>query len=234
MNVFAIGDLHLSGSPPKKPMSVFGDHWNGHWEKIRKNWISLVKNDDTVLLPGDISWGLRLNDALEDLLSVSELPGRKIMIRGNHDYWWSSSTKMSLAVNKSIAFLQGHAVRVGEIAVGGTRGYLCPSEPCFVPETDISVFNRELLRTEAALKEMSEFSADVRILMLHYPPFSSTGTGPDFMSLIERYQPDHCVFGHLHDARSFEKYNALPKRIGHTKLHLVSADYLGFSLKEIL
>ncbi len=231
MRIFAIGDLHLSGNPPRKPMEIFGDHWYNHWEKIKTSWLSKVTDEDMVFIVGDTSWALKLEDSLCDLNEIASLPGQKIIIRGNHDFWWSSVTKMTKATEGKLLFLQGHGFVNNSISVGGTRGYLCPRDSAFKTETDMSIYKREVLRVEAALKEMDCTKSKTSILLLHYPPFNDRLQPSGFTNLLEKYEVNHCIFGHLHDQPSFEKIPAYWKN---TKLHLVSADYLSFSLKEIL
>lgn len=236
MRIFAIGDLHLSGEPPRKPMDIFGDHWKNHWPRIKESWQRQAASDDLILLVGDISWALKFTEALEDLDAIAALPGQKYMIRGNHDYWWSSVSKMNRLAG-GITFLQGHGTAVTDpssglpVAFGGTRGYLCPGDSLFNPESDTSIYERELLRTEAALKEMQAYEAATTILLLHYPPFSDQGTPSGFTELLAKYKVSHCIFGHLHDELSFSR---IPEYSGTTRLHLVSADYLTFALKEII
>ena len=164
MKVFAIGDLHLSGNPPTKPMDIFGPHWNDHWARIKEHWNTNVTNEDIVFLVGDMSWALRLEEAAYDLQEIASLPGKKYMIRGNHDYWWASANKMHNLMGDAITFIQGHGtaelIQTEEgprlIAFGGTRAYLCPGDSHFSPETDQSIYDREVMRTEAALQEMDK------------------------------------------------------------------------------
>lgn len=272
MKVFAIGDLHLSGNPPTKPMDIFGPHWDNHWARIKEDWATRVTNDDIVFLVGDMSWALRLDEAACDLQEIASMPGQKYMIRGNHDYWWASANKMRNLMGDAITFLQGHGtaelIQTKEgphiIAFGGTRAYLCPGDSHFTPETDQSIYDRELIRTEAALQEMDKavetlvesyktetkvdttdsdknnpLTIDIdinnilvtKILLLHYPPFNESNASSGFTDLMEKYNVDMCIFGHLHDQNSFKR---IPKEFGATKLELVSADYLDFKLKEIM
>ena len=255
MKVFAIGDLHLSGNPPTKPMDIFGPHWNDHWSRIKEHWNANVSDEDIVFLVGDMSWALRLNEAACDLQEIASLPGKKYMIRGNHDYWWASANKMHNLMGDAITFIQGHGtaevIQTEEgprlIAFGGTRAYLCPGDSHFSPETDQSIYDRELMRTEAALQEMdkataylsstSDLSIDIenipvtKLLLLHYPPFNESNAPSGFTDLLEQYKVDICIFGHLHDQISF---NRIPKEFSTTKLELVSADYLDFKLKQII
>ena len=248
MKVFAIGDLHLSGNPPTKPMDIFGPHWDNHWSRIKEHWANNVTDDDIVFLVGDMSWALRLDEAACDLQEIASMPGKKYMIRGNHDYWWASANKMRNLMGDAITFLQGHGtaelIQTEEgpriIAFGGTRAYLCPGDSHFSPETDQSIYERELMRTEAALQEMDnavETLIDMhnipvtKLLLLHYPPFNESNAPSGFTDLMEQYKVDTCIFGHLHDQISFKR---IPKEFGSTKLELVSADYLDFTLKQIM
>ena len=248
MKVFAIGDLHLSGNPPTKPMDIFGPHWDNHWARIKEHWSNNVTDDDIVFLVGDMSWALRLDEAACDLQEIASMPGKKYMIRGNHDYWWASANKMRNLMGDAITFLQGHGtaelIQTEEgpriIAFGGTRAYLCPGDSHFSPETDQSIYERELMRTEAALQEMDnavETLIDIhnipvtKLLLLHYPPFNESNAPSGFTDLMEQYKVDTCIFGHLHDQISFKR---IPKEFGTTKLELVSADYLDFTLKQIM
>lgn len=276
MKVFAIGDLHLSGNPPTKPMDIFGPHWDNHWARIKEDWTARVTDEDIVFLVGDMSWALRLDEAACDLQEIASMPGQKYMIRGNHDYWWASANKMRNLMGHAITFLQGHGtaqlIQTEEgpriIALGGTRAYLCPGDSHFTPETDQSIYDRELMRTEAALQEMDkavktlvetlkigtnvdttvpnknnlptidiDIDIDInnipvtKILLLHYPPFNESNAPSGFTVLMEKYNVDMCIFGHLHDQNSFKR---IPKEFGTTKLELVSADYLDFTLKQII
>lgn len=244
MKIFAIGDLHFSGEPPTKPMDVFGPHWQNHRDRIITAWQEQVSPEDIVFVVGDISWALKLEEAVPDLQTIANLPGQIYLIRGNHDYWWSSANKMNAALNHSLTFLQGHGTAVNNIAFGGTRGYLCPRDTSFNEDSDTSIYARELLRTEAALQEMEKALSDyekagsnqevlptLRILLLHYPPFNDKNEASGFTDLLANYKVDHCIFGHLHDKTSFER---IPDHFGNTQLHLVSADFMNFKLKQII
>lgn len=240
MKIFAIGDLHFSGTPPTKPMEIFGPHWEHHRQKLCAAWQEQVSDDDIVFVVGDTSWAMRLDKALEDLTTIAELPGSTYLIRGNHDYWWSSLNKMNKATQGSLTFLQGHGQAINHIAFGGTRGYICPNDTSFNADTDESIYKRELLRTEAALQEMDQALASngykesdeaIRILLLHYPPFNDKNEPSGFTELLAKYKVDHCIFGHLHDKLSFQR---IPNYFENTALHLVSADFMNFTIKQIL
>lgn len=238
MKVFAIGDLHLSGQPPTKPMTIFGPHWTDHWQRIQEHWHQHITHDDLVFLVGDMSWAMRLSDATVDLEAIAHMPGHKFMIRGNHDYWWTSLQKMNTLMDGRITFLQGRGSYYQGIAFGGTKGYIYPEDPFFSESEDRHIYDRELMRTRAALDSMEEAiqqhhassSKVTRILLLHYPPVLEDHQS-GFSDLLEEYGVDHCIFGHLHDKASFQK---VPSMIGQTKLHLVSADATNFTMQEIL
>lgn len=230
MAYYAIGDMHLSGSPPKKPMDVFNEHWKDHHLKIFANWNETITDKDTVFLVGDFSWAMRLSEAKEDLDAIRLLPGRKILIRGNHDYWWSSKSKMNNFTNNELTFLQGDAIQLTDCLVGGSRGYMCPGDSNYTPEKDDAIYRRELLRVESTLESMQNMPQDLpRILLLHYPPYNDKHEATGFTDLLEKYKVDHCIYGHLH---SFPEQ--LPTNWGKTQLHLVSCNYLDFTLKKVL
>ncbi len=231
MHLYAIGDLHYSGNPPTKPMNIFGDHWTDHESKINHSWNEQVNNNDIVCIVGDISWAMKLENALPDLLRISQMPGKKIMIRGNHDFWWSSKKKMTTSTNETITFLQGDAVNTPTASIGGTRGWLCEGDSYFDKKKDQPIYEKELVRMERSLQSMDTSGKVPRIMLLHYPPFNDRNEPSGFTNLLEKYHIDHCIFGHLHDTPSFAR---VPSHWGHTKLHLVSADYLHFSVKQIV
>ena len=230
MRIFAIGDLHLSGQPPQKPMTIFGDHWENHWERIQQDWLARVRPEDLVLLAGDLSWGLRLADALPDLLAVAALPGQKIAVRGNHDYWWQSLSKMKTALSGRLHFLQNNFFPAGDLAICGSRGWLLPDDPQF-QAADEAIYQRELLRTEASLQAAAQAGFRSKLLMLHYPPLYNTTTDSAFAALFLRYEVKHCLYGHLHSAGINTGF--VGEKDG-THYHLVSADALEFRLKEII
>ena len=152
MKIYAIGDLHLSGKPPSKPMEIFGKHWADHAAKVATNWHQLIRSDDTVIICGDTSWAMDLQDALTDLNWIAALPGRKIILRGNHDYWWSSLKKMQTATENNFSFLQNNFFTCGTTAICGSRGWLLPSSDNFNAD-DAAIYRREGLRLEASLAD---------------------------------------------------------------------------------
>ena len=231
MKIFAIADTHLSGQPPAKPMSVFGSHWDGHWEKIKVNWQQQVADEDVVLIAGDISWAMKLSDALVDLNAIAALPGRKIVVRGNHDYWWQTVSKMNKATEGKFEFLNNNFAAAGEWAICGSRGWTCPEDPLFKSK-DQSIFDRELLRVEASLSAARAAGFSRIILMLHFPPFYNHQTETGFAGLINHYQVAICLYGHLHSEASIK--TAATGIINGTDYQLISCDALEFTLKQLV
>lgn len=230
MKIFAIADTHLSGEPPAKPMSIFGAHWEGHWLKIKKSWQEQVSNEDVVLIAGDISWAMKLPDALVDLTAIMNLPGRKIIVRGNHDYWWQTVSKMEKAVEGKIEFLNNNFAPVDEWAICGSRGWICPEDPLFKAK-DRPIFERELLRIEASLKAARDAGFTRIILMLHFPPFYDNHSDTGFTDLIMKYGVEICIYGHLH---SESIKNATTGIINGVAYYLVSCDALDFQVKQLI
>ncbi|WP_216319428.1 metallophosphoesterase [Deinococcus aestuarii] len=230
MRVYAIADLHLATVTPK-PMTVFGPNWAGHPDAIFREWREVVRGEDLVLLPGDLSWAMRLPDALVDLDRVAELPGTKVLLRGNHDYWWTSAAKLRAALPPGMLAVQNDAVRVGKVVVCGSRGWLTPGyEP--LGEDDERLLNREAerlrLSTQAAAR--LRHPGDALILMLHYPPASPPYPPNPLTAVIEAARPNLVVYGHLHGVnpeRSLRHVGAVPA-------HLVAADGLKFRPKLLL
>lgn len=199
MAVFAIGDLHLPGHE-KKPMDVFGSHWDHHFETISENWNRLITQQDIVLIPGDISWAMQLAQAADDLHAIAALPGRKLLLRGNHDYWWSSLSKLRAILPESMYALQNDALMMDGHVFCGTRGWLLPSPQTPLPEADEKIYRRELLRLQMSLDKACALSTEDITVMLHYPPLLADGLDTDFTRILESYPVKRVVYGHLHGA----------------------------------
>ena len=230
MRVFAIGDLHLAGGTGKT-MERFGEHWRDHDRKIFDSWKRIVHDEDLVLVVGDTSWAMRLEDALPDLERIGQMPGLKLLVKGNHDYWWQSKSKMRRALHPSIKILQGNSIIVNRIAAVGTRGWTCPNGSHF-EQQDARIYERELGRLRAALVSLRgrEGEFEELIVALHYPPTNAAHEPSGFTALIDEYGANVCVYGHLHgdDIRT-----ALTGRYAKTNYELVSADAAGFAPREI-
>lgn len=228
MGLFAIGDLHLSLSS-KKPMDIFGEHWLKHHLKIRKNWINHIGEEDTVLIPGDISWAMSFQEAAEDLEWLKELPGRKVLIKGNHDYWWPSISRLRSYLKPDMVPLQHTAVKAEGWVITGTRGWLTPKSEGFNGESDEKVFRRELIRLRMGLEATEKIRSpeEKLLVMMHYPPVAG-GQPTGFCSIMEEFEVDTCVYGHIHMAPG-EWPGDMNIELNGTSYILVSADYLDFS-----
>lgn len=230
MSVYAIGDLHLSFDDAK-PMNVFGREWEGHFEKISADWREKVKDEDIVLIPGDISWAMKLADGLKDLARLKDLPGKKVFIRGNHDFWWNGITKLrDGAPNDSFFFLQTDAVKIDKYVFVGSRGWTCPGSPDFSAE-DEKLYKRETERFRLALDCGKDLlcAGDELVAMIHYPPFSLRFPDTQFTRLFESYGVKKAVFGHLHGGTYFP----LKTQKNGVEYYLVSCDKAHFRLTEI-
>lgn len=232
MNVYAISDLHLSGKADK-PMRVFGENWAGHFEKIKADWLEKVAPDDVVLIAGDISWGMYLQEGLYDVNRLRDLPGKKIFIRGNHDFWWNGISKVRAgAPDDSFVFLQNDCVKLGKVIFTGSRGWTCPDSNEYKAETDERLYKREYERFRLsfdAVKKIRE-EGDTLIAMIHYPPFTGKKETTLFSALFEENKVDAVVFGHIHGAM----YYPLESEKNGIKYYLTSCDKLNFQLKKIL
>ncbi len=229
MKLFAIGDLHMS-SAIDKPMNVFGDNWDRHEEKIFDDWTTRVRDEDTVLVVGDISWASKINDAKMDLDKIEEMPGRKIFIRGNHDYWWTTASALNKLCGDSMIFMNTNYETYGDYAICGTRGWLCPNDFKF-DERDEKIYKREANRLRISLEAAKKDGYEKFIVILHYPPTNDRFENSLFKDTIDEYKPDHVIYGHLHGQDSFD--GGLLGKHGDSMYHLVSCDFLDFKLKEI-
>ena len=230
MRVFAIADLHLSTAQPK-PMTVFGPGWAGHPQAIWDHWREAVRPEDVVLLPGDLSWAMRLEGALADLRLLSDLPGTKVLLRGNHDYWWPTASKLRAALPPDQVAVVNDAVRLGNVVVGGSRGWLTPGhEPLSAEDERLLAREAERLSLSVGAAARLRQPGDHFILMLHYPPASPPYPANPLMEVVTGARPDVVVYGHLHGVppeRAMSHVNGIPA-------HLVAADGLRFRPKLLL
>lgn len=229
MSIYAIGDLHLSGEPPTKPMEIFGEHWQGHKEKIRQNWLEQVSATDSVIVCGDISWAMGLANAADDLRWLAQLPGRKLLLRGNHDYWWSGLSKMRSLYGEHFEFLQNGAIMLGSTAICGTRGWILPSAEGFSDE-DEKIYQREAIRLELCLQEARKQQAESIIVGMHYPPLFSADEHNAFTDLLEKYNVKNCVYGHIHGENHVLTFEGEREGVSYK---LVSCDTQEFKLTRI-
>lgn len=231
MSVFAIGDLHLPGGD-KKPMDIFGAHWENHFERISADWRARVGEGDIVLIPGDISWAMQLSAALEDLRQIGRLPGRILILRGNHDYWWSSLTQLRCSLPENMHAVQNDAFDGGEYVFCGTRGWTIPPASGASAQ-DEKLYRREALRLEMSLQAAGKMANGRKIIaMMHYPPLlpENLRAGTEFTRLLSEYGVSRCVYGHLHGQSVQRGFNGLYRGVAY---NLVSCDALGFRLQDV-
>ena len=234
MSIFVIGDLHLSFHE-NKPMSIFGDNWEGHEEKIKKDWIAKVKEEDLVILPGDFSWSTYLKDTYEDFTYLNSLPGKKILLKGNHDYWWTTlkSMRKYLQENefKNIDFLYNNAYKYGKYIMAGARGW-CQTDN----EEDQKILKREAIRLELSITEgIKQYGEENEmIVFMHYPPITQNNIlkneENDFIKILKKYNIKKCYYGHLH-GNSIK--DAVEGKYFGIEFELVSCDGLDFKLLKI-
>ncbi len=235
MSIFAIADLHL-GLSVDKPMDVFGPAWTDHVERLEKNWRAKVTPSDTVLIPGDISWGISMEEALADLVFIESLPGTKILSKGNHDYWWGTTKKVEdfMAAHglQSMKILKNKGFVVEDTLIAGTRGWLLPENP-ESKKDDEKIYAREVGRLERSLldsldaceKQGIDASPMQKIAMLHYPPIYDPERANGFTRTLEKYGVDLCIYGHLHGRAHQNAFNGEKNGI---EYRLIAADFLKF------
>ncbi len=224
MALYAIGDPHLS-LKSNKPMDIFGSSWQNHMEKLLAGFQE-VQPSDTVILCGDLSWGMSLEESSLDFAWLNDLPGHKIILKGNHDYWWTTANKMNRFFtehNLQFDLLHNNSYEYGEIAICGTRGWFLDEEKGGHNE---KMLRREVMRLEASLKSAGERE---KWVFLHYPPIYQGYRCPEILELLEKYEVSQCVFGHLHGPSC---RLAVEGEHNGTAFSLVSADYLNFVPKK--
>lgn len=229
MRVFALSDPHLSFAV-KKPMDIFGAAWEDHENRILSQWTELVRNEDLVIVPGDISWGLKFEEVYPDLMWLSRLPGRKLILKGNHDLWWTSPAKLNPLFD-GMTFLQNNHFSENGVAVCGTRGWILPELTADWTAHDQKIFRRELLRLEMGLKSAMTSEPERLIVALHYPPVDAAGRDTEFTKLIEQYPVSDVIYGHLHGSKAVK--HAFRGRKKGIRYHLVACDQIGFRPKLI-
>lgn len=224
MALYAISDLHLSFGTDK-PMNIFGAKWENYTEKLAENWQKKIKDDDVVIIPGDISWATYIEEAYEDFKFINSLKGTKIFLKGNHDYWWTTISKMEKYIVQcgfdTIKILNNTAFLYKKTAICGTRGWNLIDKNS--KNEDIKIFEREKIRLILSLENAKKTGAEEIIAAIHYPPVSETDS--DFMDILREYGVKKCVYGHLHGSAH---RNAVTGNVGGVDLELVSCDYINF------
>lgn len=239
MSIYTIGDLHLSFHE-NKPMGIFGENWNNHEKKIKNNWIKTVKENDLVVLPGDFSWSTYLKDTYEDFKFLDSLPGKKILLKGNHDYWWTTVTSMKNFLKEnnlgSIDFVYNSAYEFENLIIAGTRGW-SKLEEC----DNQKLIGRETARLELSIRQalkLNENSNNIEnkeiVVFMHYPPITKenifNNETNDFIQIMEKYNIKRCYYAHLH---GLAINDAVEGRYLGINFKLVSADGLDFKLLKV-
>lgn len=233
MPIYAIADLHLSFSQ-NKPMDIFGNNWENHAEKIKNNWLNKIKQSDYVIIPGDFSWAMYLEETKKDFDYLNNLPGKKILLRGNHDYWWNTLTKMNkfMQENKfdNIDFLYNNSYLVEDKIIVGTRGW-----NVLDTENDSKMIKRENARLELSINDgIKKYGNDKEIIaFMHYPPINKSDlmeNDTEFVRTLKKYNIKRCYYGHLH---GIAHKDAIEGNIQGIEYRLISADYLNFDLIKL-
>ncbi len=226
MSIFAIGDTHLTFSTDK-PMDIFRG-WTDYVERLEKNWRAVVGEDDTVVIPGDISWAMSLEQAKKDFAFLDALPGKKLIMKGNHDYWWTTKKKMDTFLCEngfdSLSILHNNAFRVGDFTLCGSRGWFFDAE-----NSDSKVLLREAGRLDMSIEEGKKLGGEL-IVFLHYPPVMSNMRCNEMMAVLKKHDIERCYYGHLHGESTLR---AVKETVDGVKFSLVSADFLEFCPKLI-
>ena len=234
MSIYVIADLHLSFNNPK-PMDIFGDNWASHEDKIKNDWIQKVKEEDLVVIPGDFSWETYLKDTKLDFQYLNSLPGKKILLKGNHDYWWTTVTAMRKYLQdnnfNNIDFLYNNSYEFENKILCGTRGWSIADE-----EMDKKLIRRELIRLELSIKDgICKYGNDKEIIVfMHYPPITKakiiSQQEAEFVNLMKKYNVKRCYYGHLH---GISISDAIEGNVEGIEFKLVSADSMDFKLLKI-
>ncbi|MBR2704609.1 MAG: metallophosphoesterase [Clostridia bacterium] len=234
MAIYTIADLHLSFNNPK-PMDIFGDNWKNHEERLKEDWISKVKDEDTVIIPGDFSWATYIEEAYPDFKYLDELPGKKLLLKGNHDYWWTTVTSMRKYLKdnnfNTIDFVYNNAVKVEDKIIVGTRGWTFQDS-----ENSLKMINRENQRLELSIQDaINKYGTEYEIIaFIHYPPLVSSllleNKHLEFYKTLKKYDIKRCYYGHLHGKSHAD---AVIGEVGGINFQLVSGDYLDFKLTKI-
>lgn len=236
MSIYAISDLHLSFGH-NKPMEIFGSNWENHSEKIKEAWMEKVKEEDLVILPGDFSWALYLKETFKDFEYLNSLPGKKLLVKGNHDYWWTTLTKMRTYLKENnfnnIDFIYNNSYFYDNKIIAGTRGWMFSDK-----KEDKKIVKREILRLELSINTgIKQFGKDKEIIVcMHYPPFECCNgcsrIGMNFIKVMKQYNNiKTCVYGHLHGELAYKEGKI--KKTNGINLILVSCDYTGFNLVKV-
>lgn len=222
MALYAISDLHLAFNVDK-PMDIFGDRWLNHDEKIKKNWESKINEEDTVLIAGDISWSMRAEDSKYDLDWIDSLPGKKIISKGNHDYWWQGINKLN-NMYENTKFIQNNFYTYEDYAICGTRGWTLPGSDKFT-QHDRKIYDRELIRLRLSLDMAKNAGYSKFIVMVHYPPTNESYDETEFTKVFKEYGVEKVIYGHLHGPSNFKIKNDIVDGVEYIN---TSCDFINF------
>ncbi|MBE5737464.1 MAG: hypothetical protein E7348_03595 [Clostridiales bacterium] len=230
MKIYAISDLHISTNT-NKPMDIFGGNWVGYMDKIREDWNKKVTDDDVVLIGGDISWAMNIEDAKKDLESLADLKGKKVLIKGNHDYWWSGIGKVRDILPPSFYALQNDSIRFDGVVICGSRCWSVPGSPDF-KEQDRKIYLREIERLKLSFKAVEKIKqeGDKLIALVHYPPFNVHREDSGFTEIFKENKVDYVIYGHLHGKNV--RADKLVVKDG-IKYYLTSCDKVDNKLTEV-
>lgn len=228
MSLYAISDLHLAMNVDK-PMDIFGDKWVNHHEKIKENWVNKITENDTVLIAGDISWSMNMEEGLGDLKYIHNLPGKKIIVKGNHDFWWGSITKLN-SLYDDMNFIQNNFFAYEDYAICGTRGWT-NSEEENSSEHDVKIYNREILRLRLSLEAAKNNGYTKIIVMLHYPPTNDKFEESQFTKIFKEFNVEKVIYGHLH---GYSLKNVLEGVVDGVEYIMTSCDYINFDPIKIM
>ena len=233
MAIYAIADLHLSLNHPK-PMNIFGDNWENHADKIKEDWIKKVKEEDTVIIPGDFSWETYLEDTYKDFEYLNSLSGKKILLKGNHDYWWTTLTNIRNYLKENnfntIDILFNNSYEIENYLIAGARGW------DYENSSERKIIEREINRLKLSLEKARNINKDKEIIVcMHYPPISKTYINNEFeqkiINLLKEYNVKKCIYGHLHGTAHAQ---AITGQVENIDFKLVSADYIDFKLIKVV
>lgn len=228
MSIYAIGDLHLALGSPSKDMGIFGGRWEGYREKIYQAFSQLLE-EDTIVLCGDTSWGMSLEEALPDFLFLQSLPGEKVLVKGNHDYWWETSSKMNKFFLQhglsKLSILHNNSLLREGYALCGTRGWFYEEERG--GEHDEKIMKREIGRLESSLQQAE---SDKRLVFLHYPPLFQNYRCQEILDILEKYGVLECLYGHIHGKGGYAAFRGTEQNTHYT---LVAGDFLNFIPRKI-
>lgn len=238
MSVYTIADLHLPGKEgDNKSMEIFGSRWIGCVNKLIKNWTAIVSNDDTVVIPGDISWAMTLEDATEDFKLLNDLPGTKIIGKGNHDFWWATASKMNkfFEQNKfdTLKILYNNSYVIENLVICGSRGWFSDeANQKTVGEVDwTKIVDRETARLKLSLESVpAEHRGLQKLVFLHFPPVWNSSVSTDIISLMKKHGVERCYYGHIHGVYNSDAvfiYDGI-------RFEMISADYLSFCPRKII